>query len=213
MAETTPPDPSPPQAMPPRLYLVTPALSGAETARFSDTVEAALATGLVACLRLAMVPDADDAAWTAAANRLLPLCHAADVPLVATDRPMLVAPLGLDGVHLSASSASIGRLRKELGKDVIIGADGGAERHRAMVLAEAGADYVTIGPVAAAGDELYQWWSEMIETPVVAEGGIDVDAALRLGPMIDFATPDPDLIWPSPATALPAFAEALGSVA
>ncbi|MEL6264069.1 MAG: thiamine phosphate synthase [Pseudomonadota bacterium] len=199
-------------APPPRLYLVTPPMEGSDGAVWAEglagPLEAALATGQVACLRLDL-GDAPDAEWTAAVNRLLPLAHAADVPVVVTDRPMLVGPLGLDGVHLAASTASLGRLRRELGDDRIIGALGGAERHRAMTLAEAGADYVAIGPAAAAGDELYAWWSEMIEVPVVAEGGIDLETARRLGPLVDFAVPEP-AVWDDPAHHLPAFADALG---
>ncbi|MEM6971983.1 MAG: thiamine phosphate synthase [Pseudomonadota bacterium] len=197
----------------PRLYLTTPPLEAGRTKAAVDIVGSALATGLVACLRLDMADGTGDAGWNAAINALLPLCHAADVPLVVTDRPGMVAPHGLDGVHLSTSDASIARLRKTLGSEIIIGASGGAERHRAMVLAEAGADYVTIGPADAAGDDLYRWWSEMIEVPVVAEGEIDLETARRIGPLVDFATPDTAAWWEAPARILPAFAEALGPLA
>ncbi|MEL6601349.1 MAG: thiamine phosphate synthase, partial [Pseudomonadota bacterium] len=77
--------------------------------------------------------------------------------------------------------------------------------------------YVTLGPVSDGGaaaegkadDALFQWWAEMIETPVVAEGGVDLAAARRLAETTDFIVPDPALVWPDPAKTLPAFAEAL----
>lgn len=202
------PDPSMTEIPAPRLYLVVPGalISAADAAA---RLPAALATGLVACVRLDLDPGADDAEWQRAANLLLPPCHEADVPLIVTDRDDLVLPLGLDGVHVSNSGASIAALRKTLGNDRIVGAHGGSERHRGMTMAEAGADYVALGPVAAAGDDLYEWWSEMIETPVVAEGGIDLATARRIGRFVDFLAPDPTLVWDDPATALPPFAAAL----
>ncbi|MEL6481522.1 MAG: thiamine phosphate synthase [Pseudomonadota bacterium] len=198
----------------PRLYLVTPRNASPEA--LVPGLEAALGLGLVACLRLDL-DAADDDAWTQAVNLLMPACHAADVPLIVTDRPALVEPLGLDGVHLARSDASVKKLRAKLGTDRIIGASGGSSRHRAMTLAEAGADYVTLGPVSDGGapvegkadDALFQWWAEMIETPVVAEGGVDLAAARRLAETTDFIVPDPALVWPDPAKTLPAFAEAL----
>jgi thiamine-phosphate pyrophosphorylase len=63
-----------------------------------------------------------------------------------------------------------------------------------MSAGEAGADYVSFGPVGETtlGDgsraeaELFQWWSEMIEIPVVAEGGLDADIVRALAPITDF---------------------------
>ncbi|MEL6767169.1 MAG: thiamine phosphate synthase [Pseudomonadota bacterium] len=198
----------------PRLYLVTPRDAAPES--LLPPLEAALGLGLVACLRLDL-DAADDDDWTRAVNLLMPACHAADVPMVITDRPALVGPLGLDGVHLARSDASVKKLRASLGDDRIIGASGGSGRHRAMTLAEAGADYVTLGPLSADGapaeakadDTLFQWWAEMIETPVVAEGGVDLAAAKRLAETTDFIVPDPELVWPDPVGTLPAFADAL----
>lgn len=202
----------------PRLYLVIPALDDAEA--MAGALGHALSEGHVACVRLDLGDAADEGAWTRAVNHLLPVCHGADVPLVIAEHHRLVAPLGLDGVHLARSRASVREVRKALGPDRIVGTFGGAERHRAMSLAEAGADYVALGPVRIdsalgdgqeAGDELFQWWAEMIETPVVAEGGVTVEDAARLGHVADFVVPDPALVWdaPDPAAVVRAFAAAL----
>ena len=63
-----------------------------------------------------------------------------------------------------------------------------------MSAGEAGADYVSFGPVAASnlGDgsfaelDLFQWWSEVIEVPVIAEGGLDTGLVAQLAPYTDF---------------------------
>ncbi|MEM0923601.1 MAG: thiamine phosphate synthase [Pseudomonadota bacterium] len=184
------------QDRPARLYLVTP--DRFEPKEFARDLEVLFETVPVACLRLAL-GAADEESWRAAVNHLLPACHAAEVALVITDHYRLVQPLGLDGVHLEKGSAPVRAVRKELGKDAIIGAAGGASRHLGMSLAEAGADYVSLGPVGDTGalgageraeDTLFAWWAEMIETPVVAEGGAGPDAARRLAETADFLVPD-----------------------
>ena len=37
-----------------------------------------------------------------------------------------------------------------------------------------------------AGLELFQWWSEMIEVPVVAEGALTPELVAELAPVTDF---------------------------
>ena len=100
------------------------------------------------------------------------------------DHHRLAQRLGLDGVHLTDGPRRLRDVRKTLGQDAIVGAFCGTSRHDGMTAAEIGADYVSFGPVSAGllGDgtlaepELFQWWSEMIEVPVVAEGGLTPDA-------------------------------------
>ena len=63
-----------------------------------------------------------------------------------------------------------------------------------MTAGEAGTDYIAFGPVGdtALGDgskaeaELFAWWSEMIELPVVAEGALTTDLVETLAPVTDF---------------------------
>ncbi len=179
-----------PETDAPRLYLVTPREGDPE--RLAETAERLLATGRVACLRLDLAAE-DEANWVRAANLLLPPAHAAEVPLLVTDRAELAPRLGLDGVHLTRPGSGLGALRKRLGRDAILGAFGGATRHAAMSLAEAGADYVSLGPLhgpEAADDALFAWWAEMIETPSVAEGGATPEDAARLAGLADFLVPD-----------------------
>ena len=42
--------------------------------------------------------------------------------------------------------------------------------------------------------ELFQWWSEMIEVPVVAEGAITRELITQLTPITDFIALGPE-IW------------------
>ena len=203
-----------------RLYLVTP--ESMDPAIFAPLLGRALGTGAVACLRLDL-GVAPEEAWRAAANHLLPVCHEAEVALVVAEHWRLVQPLGLDGVHLGGTGSghpSVREVRKALGPDRIVGCFAGASRHRGMTLAEAGADYVAFGPVgetgllgddARAGDDLFAWWSEMIETPCVAEGGLSEADAARLAPVADFVVPDRRL-WDAtdPVAAIFGVATAIG---
>ena len=203
---------------PARLYLVTP--EKLEPEGFAAVLDCTLAAHPVACLRLDLGAAEEDK-WRVAVNHLLPVAHAHDVALVIAEHHRLVAPLGLDGVHLAASRVPVRDVRKALGKDRIIGTFAGVSRHIAMTLAEAGADYVALGPVGKTGalgdgiraeDELFQWWAEMIETPIVAEGGVSPADAARLAAFADFVVPDPG-VWAAPEgieAALADYVEALG---
>ncbi|QXT38453.1 thiamine phosphate synthase [Gymnodinialimonas ceratoperidinii] len=183
----------------PQLYLVTPTAFEAEVfapvlARLLDSVD-------VACLRLALASE-DEAALSRAADQCREVAHARDVPLVIDRHIQLVERLGLDGVHLLDGARSVRDTRKTLGADAIIGAACGTSRHDGMNAGEAGADYVTFGPVGESdlGDgsraehDLFAWWSQMIEVPVVAEGALTEDLVGSLASVTDFFAIGPE-IW------------------
>jgi len=206
-----------PADSPPRLYLVTPDRMAPEP--MAALAKRALDAVPVACLRLDL-GAAVEADWVRAANHLMPVCHGAEVALVVADHYRLVAPLGLDGVHLSDTRVALRTVRQAVGRERIVGAFGGHTRHDGMTLAEAGADYVALGPVgetgglgtgARAGDDLFQWWAEMIETPVVAEGGVGPEDVARLEPYADFFVPERG-VWEAadPLARLRAYHAALG---
>lgn len=201
----------------PRLYLLTPPLSGPST--FGEDLAAALDAAPVACVRLRMA-GGDEDALRRTADQLREIAHARDVAIVLTDHYRLVRPLGLDGVHLADARLTVRDARKELGADAIVGAFAGTSRHEGMNAAEAGADYVSLGPVAAtamgggdlATSDLFQWWSEMIETPVVAEGGVTAETAASLCEYADFIAADA-VVWDhpnGPAAATKMIADAIG---
>ncbi|MDZ4096779.1 MAG: thiamine phosphate synthase, partial [Paracoccaceae bacterium] len=43
-----------------------------------------------------------------------------------------------------------------------------------------------LGDGSRAEAEIFEWWSEMIEVPVVAEGALTMDLVEKLGPLTDF---------------------------
>lgn len=200
----------------PQLYIVTPPEFDLDL--FPDRLAAVLDSAEVACVRLALAARDEDRV-ARAADALRELCHARDVALVIERHVLLVERLGLDGVHLTDGGRNVRKLRKDLGEDAIIGAFCGTTRHEGMAAAEAGADYVSFGPVGETplGDgsraeaDLFQWWSEMIEVPVVAEGALTAALVEKLGPITDFFGVGEE-IWTAddPAAALRALLAPLG---
>ncbi len=177
-----------------QIYLATP--PAFSLADFPDQLAAMLDRFYVACVRIALASqDASDLAR--AADVLRDVAHARDVAIVIDDHFRMVKAHGLDGVHLTSASRNVREARKELGQDAIVGAYCGTSRHAGMTAAEIGTDYISFGPVTnpgALGDgsvataELFQWWSEMIEVPVVAEGAVTEAALPAIKDHIDFLT-------------------------
>ncbi|MEX0348556.1 MAG: thiamine phosphate synthase [Paracoccaceae bacterium] len=175
----------------PQIYLITPPEIDLE--QFPDQMAQVLDGAEIACIRMAL-SSRDEDHVARAADALREVAHARDIALVISDHVLMAQRLGLDGVHLSDAARSIRAARKELGADAIVGSFCGISRHDGMTAGEAGADYVSFGPVGATtlGDgafaegDLFQWWSEMIEVPVVAEGGLTDDLIRQLAPQTDF---------------------------
>lgn len=200
----------------PQIYLLTPPEFKLPT--FRDQLAAVMDAHEVACLRLSMATR-DEVRLSRAADALREAAHARDVAIVIESHLALARDLGLDGVHLVDGARSVRKARSALGKDAIVGTYCHASRHDGMNAAEAGANYVAFGPVGASalGDgtlaerDLFAWWSEMIELPVVAEGNLDTGLAASLAPVTDFFGIGEE-IWrqEDPVKALAGFVRALG---
>ena len=199
----------------PQLYLITPPKF--ELDRFPETLARVLDSHAVACVRLALAShDEDQIARAADACR--EVTHARDIALVIDTHVLMVERLGLDGVHLPDRARTVRFARKELGEDAIIGSFCGTSRHDGISAGEAGADYISFGPVGAsalgdgsqAEEELFDWWSKMIELPVVAEGALDAALVRQLAPVTDFFAFG-DEIWQhdDPVAALAALVAAM----
>ncbi|QFS82272.1 thiamine-phosphate pyrophosphorylase [Roseivivax sp. THAF40] len=175
----------------PQLYLVTP--PEIDLLAFPERLATVLDAHDVACLRLSLATRDEDTLLRAA-DAVREVAHAHDIALVIDTHIVLAQRLGLDGVHFPDGGRSVRAARKELGPDAIVGASCGTSRHDGMNAGEAGADYVAFGPVGGTtlGDgsvaerELFEWWSEMIELPVVAEGGVTEALVRELTPVVDF---------------------------
>lgn len=199
----------------PQLYLITPPVVDLDS--FPGTLAGLLDAMPIACVRLALA-SRDERVLGKTADALREVAHARDVPLVIDSHVLLVERHGLDGVHLPDGGKGLRKLRDEMGGDVILGAYCGTSRHVGMAAGEAGADYIAFGPVeggslgdgSVAETDLFAWWSEMIELPVVAEGGLTVAAVERLAPVTDFFAIG-DEIWTAddPRAALTALTEPL----
>ena len=175
----------------PQITLITPPAFDPET--FADRIGRVLDGTEIACLRLSLGTRDEDILMRAA-DAAREAGHARDVAVVIDNHLILAERLGLDGVHLTDGSRQVRSARKDLGADAIVGAFCGASRHYGMTAGEAGADYVAFGPIGATalGDgsqapfDLFEWWSEVIEVPVIAEGALTAELVARFGPVTDF---------------------------
>ncbi|MEL6204835.1 MAG: thiamine phosphate synthase [Pseudomonadota bacterium] len=173
----------------PQIYLVTP--PEFELSQFPNDLARVLDDVDVACVRLDLATREEDRILRAA-DACRAVTEPRDVALVLGEHVALSERAGLDGVHLTGARG-VRAARAALGSDAIVGAACGASRHDGMNAGEAGADYVAFGPVSGAlGDgqlaepDLFAWWSEVIEVPIVAEGGLDEEVVRTLWETTDF---------------------------
>lgn len=175
----------------PQITLITPSSFDLET--FPDQLATILDGVDIACLRLSLASKDEDYI-ARAADACRGVAHARDVAIVIDNHVLLVERHGLDGVHLTDGARQVRTVRKDLGSDAIVGAFCGITRHEGMNAAEAGADYVAFGPIGATplGNgaqvdfEIFEWWSAVIEVPVIAEGALTAELVARYGPVADF---------------------------
>ena len=160
-----------------RLYIVTPA--AIDISNFPDALAAALDAGDVAAVQLRL-KDVPDDALKRAIDALRPVTRSRDVALIMNDRPDLAVAHGCDGAHVGQTDTPAMVARKLLG-DLTLGVTCHDSRDLAMAAGEQGADYVAFGaffPTASkdastrADPEVLQWWSDLMELPCVAIGGI-----------------------------------------
>ncbi len=175
----------------PQITLITPPQVSLET--FPASLARVMDATPIACLRLALA-GRDEDHIARVADALREISHARDIPIVIERHVLMVERLGLDGVHLPDGSRAVRKLRKDMGNDAIIGAYCGQAKHEGMSAGEAGADYVAFGPLGAStlGDgavvelDLFEWWSEIVEVPVIAEGGLTAELVETFAPFTDF---------------------------
>ncbi|MCF8487489.1 MAG: thiamine phosphate synthase [Rhodobacteraceae bacterium] len=175
----------------PQITLITPPNFDLDI--FPDRLAAVMDLVEIACLRISLATKIEDDLMRGA-DALREVAHSRDVAIVIENHLLLVERLGLDGVHFSDGARNLRKARKDLGADAIVGAFCGVTRHEGISAAEAGADYVAFGPIgvtplgagAQVDFELFEWWSEMIEVPVIAEGSLTSQLVETYGPVTDF---------------------------
>jgi thiamine-phosphate pyrophosphorylase len=160
-----------------RLYLLTPP---ALPPGFDRVLAEALDAGDVAALQLRL-KDVPDDEIRGAIDLVRPVAQARGVALILNDRPDLAAECGCDGAHVGAEDMAPEAARRVLGPKLQLGVSCYDSRDAALRAGEADADYVAFGAffpsttkdaATAADVELLSWWSELMELPVVAIGGI-----------------------------------------
>ena len=201
-----------------RLYLVTPPVLA--PARFRDILAAALDGGDVAAVQLRLKGWAEDD-LRRAIDVLRPVAQDRGVAFLLNDRPDLAVATGCDGAHVGQEDMQAAEARRVLGK-LMLGVTCHGSRDLAMQAGQAGADYVAFGaffpsttkqPPAMAEVEILSWWSELMEPPCVAIGGITPE---NCGPLVaagaDFLAVSA-AVWEhaeGPAAAVRAFELAVG---
>ena len=166
----------------PRLYAIVDPL---DTGHDPVALAAALLAGGARCLQLRWKPAAPRDVLDAA-RAIRPLAHDAGALFLVNDRPDLAVLAGADGVHLGQDDLPVAAARRVLGPGCIVGISTHdvAQARRA---ADAGADYVAVGPVYATtskvnaltprGPDLVRAARAVVPCPLVAIGGIDVTTA------------------------------------
>ncbi len=172
-----------------QLYLISPLdVSGDFPARLERALDAG--PGLVTAFQF-RVKGIDQHEAAALAEPLQAICAARDVAFIVNDNISLAKRLKADGVHLGQGDGDPRDARKQLGREAQIGVTCHASRHLALEAGEAGADYVAFGAFFPSTTketehraelELLEWWSEMVELPSVAIGGITPD---NCGPLVE----------------------------
>ncbi len=160
-----------------RLYLVTP--PAIVLPAFCDQLAAALDAGDVAAVQVRLKDQPDDA-LKRAIDALRPVVQSRGVALIMNDRPDLAVVQGCDGAHVGQEDMPAKAARRVLG-ELTMGVTCHNSRDLAMTAGEEGADYVAFGAFFStsskeaktrADAEILRWWSELMELPCVAIGGI-----------------------------------------
>jgi thiamine-phosphate pyrophosphorylase len=168
------------------LYLLTPPDL---PANFATLLAQALDAGEVAALQLRLKNVADDDILRAI-DLVRPIAQSRGVALILNDRPDLAVMSGCDGAHIGAEDTAASEARKILGPKLQLGVSCYDSRDLALQAGQAGADYVAFGAFFRSstkitpiqGDvDLLSWWSEIMELPVVAIGGITAE---NCGPLV-----------------------------
>ena len=170
-----------------RIYLITP--PAIDPVPFAALLAAALDAGDVAAVQLRL-KDVSDDILRHAIEVLRPVCQSRGVAFLLNDRADLAKATGCDGAHVGQDDMSAREARRLMGPDLTLGVTCKGSRDLAMQAGEDGADYVAFGAFypsatkAVTGllnPEILQWWSEMMELPSCAIGGITAE---NCGPLV-----------------------------
>ncbi|HLY91426.1 MAG TPA: thiamine phosphate synthase [Acetobacteraceae bacterium] len=169
------------------IYLITP--PKLDPGPFADLLAAALDAGDVAAVQLRL-KDVDDDTWRRAIDALRPVTQSREVAFLLNDRADLVRATGCDGAHVGQEDMPAKQARALLGPDATMGVTCKGSRDLAMQAGDDGADYVAFGAFFPSSTkevtrfidpEILTWWSELMELPCCAIGGITPE---NCGPLV-----------------------------
>jgi len=150
--------------------------------------------------------DGDEMRLQRRASILVPLLQAQGVAVLIAGDARIAVRVGADGIHCEDGFQLEGEHDNK--PAMMIGYGNIKDRHRAMELGEAGADYIMFGKLDADNEaaphprnlRLAAWWSPLMEVPCIVQAGSDhemIDKAIETGcefiaieEMI-FSCPDP----------------------
>ncbi len=153
---------------------------------FLEQIEAALKNG-VTMLQLREKSISEDA-FAAEALPVKKLCRQYNVPLIINDSVNVAVKIGADGVHVGMEDQPVADIRRQMGKDFIIGATAKTVE-QAQAAQRAGASYLGVGAIFPSPTkknairitkEQLQEITVAVSIPCVAIGGITPDNILEL---------------------------------
>jgi thiamine-phosphate pyrophosphorylase len=153
---------------------------------FLEQIEAALKNG-VTMLQLREKSLSEDA-FAAEAFPVKKLCRQYNVPLIINDSVNVAVKIGADGVHVGMEDQPVAAIRRQMGKDFIIGATAKTVE-QAQAAQRAGASYLGVGAIFPSPTkknairitkEQLQEITAAVSIPCVAIGGITPDNILEL---------------------------------
>jgi thiamine-phosphate pyrophosphorylase len=161
-----------------RLYLVTPIIQDAQA--FAPALAQACAAGEVAAVLLRLAAG-DERTLTNRVKALAPAAQERGAAVLVSalgeiDLAGIATRGGADGAHMIGADPELANTWRERLKDRSIGAGGLRSRDDAMIMGEAGVDYLMFGEPRADGSlpplealiERAAWWAEIFATPCVA---------------------------------------------
>jgi thiamine-phosphate pyrophosphorylase len=198
-------------ALAPRLYLVTPPVE--DPAELAPALTAALAAAEVSAVLLRLT-GADERIMIDRVASVAPIVQERGTALLLAGHAGIAAAAGADGAHVNGVDAFMAA-RALLKPGLIVGAGGLVSRHDAMLVGEAGADYVMFGDPDLAGRqppdrvaERVAWWAELFEPPCIGYACSFEDVKILAAAGADFVAVG-EIIWNDPRGA----AAAIGAAA
>lgn len=183
---------------PARIYLITPV--SAEPRALVADLESAIEVEGIAALLLRPAPQREQL-LTRHIETIASIVQPKGIAILTDGRPELAVQSRADGTHccgVDALVSALGVLKPER----IAGAGCIDSRHDAMVVGEAGADYVMFGEPDATGRRLrfeavverISWWAEVFEPPCVGYAATLDEAAALARAGADFIATDA-MVW------------------